>query len=79
MFNFHYSVAGLPDCNVLSLEQKSSVGCFIIHEETGCKYRVANCGEPMATALEAAFLSMVGEISMHLELVAKRRPKPSTC
>jgi hypothetical protein len=74
MNNFHYSVEGLLDANVLSLEQKSSVGCLIVNEQTGSKYRVATCGEPMATALEAAFLSMEGKISMQLELIAKGRP-----
>lgn len=77
----HYSIEGLeePDSiNVLSLEQKASVGNLLKSERTGNVYRVVRCNEPKDQQLDAGVLAINYEFTLNVVLV-KRGPGVPSC
>jgi hypothetical protein len=69
---YHYAVVGLQESdriNVLSLEQRTSVGCIIRPDHTPREYRNYWCKDPMPTEYDAASAALDGEVTLRLELV----------
>jgi hypothetical protein len=71
-FMYHYAVVGLQESeriNVLSLEQRTSVGCIIRPDHTPREYRTYWCEDPMPTDYDAASAALDKKVTLRLELV----------
>jgi hypothetical protein len=69
--DYHYAIVGLQEPthdNVMSLEQKASVGNYLQVEATGRQYRIVWCGEPKPTAFEAACLAINNQATLRVVL-----------
>ena len=69
---YHYAVVGLQEhnrINVMSMEQRTSVGNILKSDQSPCEYRVYWCDEPMPRELDAAFAAVNDKVTLRLELV----------
>jgi hypothetical protein len=69
---YHYAVVGLQESeriNVLSLEQRTSVGCIIRPDHTPREYRAYWCEAAVPTEDDAASSALDNKVMLRLELV----------
>jgi hypothetical protein len=69
--DYHYAIVGLQEPareNVMSLEQKTSVGNYLRVDGTERQYRVVWCDEPKPSAFEAACLAINDQVTLRVVL-----------